>query len=411
MKKQSVIGIFVIATLIHAVEASQSPKRGRKPAQQTQQQKKVVRTTNNPAEPKSISDLERTLMYHESIKKELMDFFLKNPCPIKNWTKQDQDNTSKWFKKAYAIGTENKSDAENVHRTRKAIDAVLLHSFVRSPYQEANGTDKFDEGLRNIEINLNKSLPPKSDDELLYEQMEYLDRNGDYYPQPIGKELKDFFLKTPCRIGNWTKQDQDNVMKWVKKAYEVGMKVKYSAIEEIIKGILTSMLMRSPYILTTPANQDWDTQKKFESYVTNWSPLHDIDRIKKSPRISNEELLKGQVDRLSKNKNLTDIFAHNKMLKDFCFKNLCPIGNWTKEDQINTAKWLKEAYAIMKKGGLGKNRNPYDYEESTDVLTDLLEDALLQSPYYLGIPVKSRAIVNTRKLATDKVRKTFPMDA
>lgn len=111
MKKQCAISIFVIVSLMNTIEASQPPRKGRKPAQQAkqsrQQTKPSMSDSDNEALYKQINFVNN---YKESTGFEdyneyppLKDFLLKNLCPIRNWTQQDKDNTTKWLKTAFDI--------------------------------------------------------------------------------------------------------------------------------------------------------------------------------------------------------------------------------------------------------------------------------------------------------------------
>lgn len=143
MKKQCAISIFVIASLINTIEASQQPRRERKPARQTRQVKKQTKPSMSDSDNASLyKQINFVNSYNGSNEfpdyKEyapLKDFFLKNLCPIRNWTQQDKNNTEKWLRTAYNIALRDPNAAsDGFGNPFFLIRSLATDMFVSSPY-------------------------------------------------------------------------------------------------------------------------------------------------------------------------------------------------------------------------------------------------------------------------------------
>ena len=94
---------------------------------------------------------------------------------------------------------------------------------------------------------------------------------------------------------------------------------------------------------------------------------------------SDKELLQEQVKMLANDKLTSRALSNYAELKDFCYKNLCPVKNWTKQDQINTAIWIRKAYRIIQKGPDKK------YVKNMPSMTDFLHRTLYMFSWHRHI--------------------------
>ena len=130
---------------------------------------------------------------------------------------------------------------------------------------------------------------------------------------------------------------------------------------------------------------------------------------------TDKELLQDQIKAMSNDW----VLNHNRELKNFYYKNLCPVRNWTKQDQIDTAIWVRKAYAIFKKG---PDKKGTQMPSPEDFFYTVLEKIFMVSPFYLNATGTQRTILEedlslylrtfvAGNMKTDfKDVKPFPMD-
>lgn len=140
-------------------------------------------------------------------------------------------------------------------------------------------------------------------------------------------------------------------------------------------------------LITTLTTQPQQAPKKpYTKQAAKAAPrrLRNPKRATKLTVKTDKELLRDQIEVLSDDYSPIVLAALNnsRELKDFCYKNLCPIKNLTKQDEINTAIWIRKAYTIMKKGPDKKNGVMPD---AVQFFEALLYSLFMKSPYCLNL--------------------------
>jgi len=249
-----------------------------------------------------------------------------------------------------------------------------------------------------------KPVAKKTDQELLREQVAHFNKTKNKEVIEAfnkDKRLKDFCLKNLIPIRNWTPQDREDTKKWARKACE--MIVSNSKPGEIYDNF-NSIEWPLGRILDDAFS--YFTGKKEVAYATDAAAcipkaddFFNKNEIMKSPRKANfvskksdKELLQQQIARISRYKWL-DRF---KAVKDFYSQNLCPIGNWTKQDQLNTGKWIKKVYSLIG----SKSIDPRGETTDDIYVGGLVVGAFLNSPYYLSLTDQAKWISDAHAYGT-----------
>lgn len=250
-------------------------------------------------------------------------------------------------------------------------------------------------------VQATKPVTKKTDQELLREQVAHFNKTNnkdviEYFKKD--KRLKDFCLKNLIPIRNWTEKDKEDTKKWARSACQ--MIIDNNAPGELYDNFYDvqwaiGRILDNAFDYFTGTGKGMGPKGSYATQaadcVPNENDFFNKNEIMKAPRKANfvsrkseKELLQQQIARISKHKWLDK----NKALKDFCYQNLCPIGNWTKQDQLNTEKWIRKVDLLMRHTQFdprGENTNEV-------YLGMLIRDAFVDSPYYLSLTNQAKWI-------------------
>lgn len=101
---------------------------------------------------------------------------------------------------------------------------------------------------------------------------------------------------------------------------------------------------------------------------------------------SDRELLQEQKTARSRSKSATVAVNKYVGLKNFANNNVCPIRNWTRQDRMDTAKWIKDAYFAILNGPKAR----YMQDEIERAIVSVVYNAFEISPYYLNLTQAQR---------------------
>ena len=145
----------------------------------------------------------------------------------------------------------------------------------------------------------------------------------------------------------------------------------------------TKIIILMTFIATNimPGSQPSKGRQKqpLKKYVGKTQPKPTTKFIIKK---SDKELLEEQRRLLANEKLISRLVSNHRELKNFWYNDLCPIRNWTQQDQINTARWVRKSYSILMKG---PDRVDKGGPRGDDVLVRFLSSMFQKSPYYLNL--------------------------